>query len=85
MDILGSNSEERGHRHLLSRPATCALYLTDALESKQPGAIAEALRDIAQARGSVQGGPEADANLRVADLLEAVRSSGLRLVAMPVR
>jgi DNA-binding phage protein len=85
MNVQGSKGEERGMRHLLERPATCALYLTDALESKQPDVVAEALRDICRARGTGRNGLETDANLRVADLLEAVRSSGLRLVALPVR
>lgn len=85
MNTNGSENVNLGPRSLLERPATCALYLTDALDSKPAAAIAEVLRDICQARGGGRSSPEPDANLRVSDLLEAVRSSGLRLVALPIR
>ena len=85
MNTNGSESASPGPRNLLERPATCALYLTDALDSKPAAAIAEVLRDICLARGSSRNSLEPDANLRVSDLLEAVRSSGLRLVALPIR
>lgn len=79
------SSSDREIRPLLAHSATCALYLTDALESKRSSTVAEALRDICRARGTGKAVLEVDGNLRVSDLLDAVSSSGLRLVAFPVR
>lgn len=78
-------SGDMGLQHLLASSSTCALYLTDALESKRSDLIAEALQEICLARGKDKGRIEGGGDLRVADLLEAVQSSGLRLVAFPVR
>lgn len=79
-----TDSDEAGLQHMLASPSTCALYLTDALESQRSDIIAEALQDICRARTGGNG-RFAEGDLRVADLLEALQSSGLRLVVFPAR
>lgn len=66
----------------LGDPRTCALYLSDAFESRQIGDITAALEDIRRAHGSrvkSLGGRE---EMHLAELMDILDGAGICLVAI---
>jgi DNA-binding phage protein len=68
----------------LSNPKTCALYLSDALETCQIAEISEALRDIRRANGSKVHSLTDGGHMHLAEIMDILKGAGICLVAVPV-
>jgi DNA-binding phage protein len=64
-------------------PKTCALYLSDALETNRPDDISEALRDIGRANGNKVQTLGGGGGMRLDEILDILERAGLRLSAIP--
>jgi DNA-binding phage protein len=68
----------------LNDPKTCALYLSDVLETCQADAIAEALRDIRRANSSRVQSLNDGSHMHLAEVMDILKGAGIRLVAVTV-
>ncbi|HWA47303.1 MAG TPA: addiction module antidote protein [Dongiaceae bacterium] len=82
----------------LTTPERCAYFLTDALETKDPAQIADALGVLARARGMREVAKKAglnreslyrilstQGNPEIATVLRVLQVLGLKLVAQPAK
>jgi DNA-binding phage protein len=84
--ILGGDPIKRNDVEVyLDDPKTCALYLSDALETSQVNEIAEALRDIGRANDCKVQSLNGGANMHLAELIDILDGAGIRLVAIPIQ
>lgn len=70
---------------LFDDPKICALYLNDALDKSEAGAVAEALRNIRRANQIKARSLNAGCHMHLAELFDILESTGVRLVAVPAR
>ncbi len=83
---------------VLTTPARCAFFLTDALQTKDPAQIADALGVLARARGMREVAKKAglnreslyrilstQGNPEIATVLRVLQVLGLDLVAQPAK
>lgn len=70
---------------LFDDPKICALYLNDALDKSEAGAVAEALRNIRRANKIKSESLNGGRHMHLAELFDILESTGVRLVAVPTR
>lgn len=70
---------------LFDDPKICALYLNDALDKSEAGAVADALRNIRRANKIKSESLNGGRHMHLAELFDILESTGVRLVAVPMR
>lgn len=81
MNLAADFFADRSIASILTDPRTCALYLSDALESGRVGEVSEALRDIGRASGAKVCTLRGEVGL--AELMSILDAAGIILVAVP--
>ena len=82
--MVGKGSTSPGDvEAYLKDPKTCALYLSDALETRQIGEVIDALRDIRRANGGKVQSLNGGNIMQLAEVMEILEDAGIHLVAEP--
>lgn len=83
MTFCRSKSDDCRLEEFLDKPETCALYLTDALETSKAQLIAEVLGEIGRARASKVRPITPRADMSLSEVMHILEAAGIKLVARP--
>ncbi len=69
----------------LDDAGTCALYLTDALETGRPTTVGRVLREIGRRNGAKVRSLGEDSGMQLTEIMDILESAGLQLIALPAK